>query len=720
MNRREFCEFIAAVASSGLLGAAFNGAALAASPLDGEASWATNANYPNNRAPLGRSRYVKLPLGAVRPTGWLLDQLNLQARGITRDLPELWDIAGQSGWKGDTGKNVRDGVFDTNARFVPRWLEGLTMLAGVLHDDELKAVGKPYMDHALSVKDLTSVTPSVIAWSWLARVMPEYHELTGDQRAIQIVRRFLDYADSVREPENLAVFSSKWSGALLSSGIWYYNQTGDVDVLALLQRCTKRCIDDFVNYFRNFPKDPKAFAEMCVFVPHYCDAKGKAGEPAYEGPTPIGRHGFTAVMALNFPAFHSLISGDRSERESVVQGMANLDQAYGQVGGRWGADGWFVSTDPIVGTETCAVGQSFFSLENILAVMGNVEVADRIEQLMFNAFPGACTADMWARQFYQQSNQVLVSVAKRPWNSPGTDAANIYGFKPCYPGPLADIHAPWPRYVASMWMATEDNGLAAMSYGPCRINAKVGNGVPIELIVETDYPFSDQVRVTVRCKESVRFPLHFRIPTWSSQAEVSVPGKATPWRPQSGSILKVEREWRDGDAVTLNFNFKVRTETRHNNAVAVAWGPLYFVLRIGEAFEKILALTAYRTDEPPVSAPPGCVDWHIAPTTDWNYALSIDRNNPQCEMIFNKISAMPFAQKGEPVRAPSSTEYLPWQHDVPMLLKMKAKLVPQWGMNGANAAPVPMSPVKTNQPETVVELIPYGCSRLRIAEFPTI
>ena len=62
---------------------------------------------------------------------------------------------------------------------------------------------------------------------------------------------------------------------------------------------------------------------------------------------------------------------------------------------------------------------------------------------------------------------------------------------------------------------------------------------------------------------------------------------ATPKPSRSGTVFKIEREWKDGDAVTLNFNFKVRTETRNNNAVAVAWGPLYFVLRIGEAFENI-------------------------------------------------------------------------------------------------------------------------------------
>jgi hypothetical protein len=282
------------------------------------------------------------------------------------------------------------------------------------------------------------------------------------------------------------------------------------------------------------------------------------------------------------------------------------------------------------------------------------------------------------------------------------------------------MHSPWPRYVESMWMATADYGLVAALYGPCRFNAKVGQGANVEITEETGYPSSDRVRITIHSQLPVSFPIHFRIPSWANRATLSVSTEPNPRHPPSGTLFKVERKWKDGDVVTLNFNFKVRTETRRNNAVAIAWGPLYFVLRIGQSFQKIPVSAAESQDFSLAPAPPGCVNWHIAPTTDWNYALALDRNNPQCEMFFNKISSMPFAQKGEPVRAPGSTEYLPWQEDVPILLKVKARLVPQWGMDGANAAPVPRGPVNTSMPETLVQLIPYGCSRLRIAEFPTV
>jgi hypothetical protein len=72
------------------------------------------------------------------------------------------------------------------------------------------------------------------------------------------------------------------------------------------------------------------------------------------------------------------------------------------------------------------------------------------------------------------------------------------------------------------------------------------------------------------------------------------------------------------------------------------------------------------------------------------------------------------------VKAPGANTFALWHDDVPIVIKMRARLVPQWGMNGANAAPVPVSPVSTKAREEVVELIPYGCTRLRIAEFPVV
>ncbi len=57
---------------------------------------------PQNRPPLQPTAFLGLPLGAVRPRGWLFDQLRVQANGLTGHLDEIWPDVGQTavGWEG--------------------------------------------------------------------------------------------------------------------------------------------------------------------------------------------------------------------------------------------------------------------------------------------------------------------------------------------------------------------------------------------------------------------------------------------------------------------------------------------------------------------------------------------------------------------------------------------------------------------------------------------
>jgi hypothetical protein len=711
MRRRDFCKLVAVKAGLGaslptLLDFRLLGETQSkASSHEASAPWPATANYANNRAPLLNKKFVRLPLGAIHPEGWLHDQLNVQANGLTGHLGEVWDTARVSAWKGDFGKNIVGGC--CTPRFIPRWLEGLTTLAGVLGDDRLKALADPYMQYILNVQSPETVTPSLCAWSHVARFLPDYYDVTRDVRVIKLTRRILDYADSVRDSKDEAVVEPTRLGMLLSFGYWYYNQTGDTDMLALLERCAKSCVEDWKNYFAHFHEDPMYFV-------HFPDI---TAEKPNEPPDQWTRQGVDVNQAIQYPVQHFLMSKDTADKDSVLQGMVNLDKGYGQVGGRWSGDEWLANTDPTQGTELCDIEELLFSLEKNFEVLGEPAFADRIEQLIYNSFAATCMPDMWAHQYDQQSNQVLVSVARRPWHL-NNNTANIYGFSPNLECCLANMHSPWPRHVQSMWMATADAGLVAVTYGPCNVKAKVHDGTSIEIAEQTDYPFSDRIHFVIQTEKPCSFPIYFRIPSWASRAELSVSTDPDLRHPKEGTFFKVERVWNPGDVVILNFNFKVRTENRKNNAVAIAWGPLYFVVRIGESFESI-QIPVPRTGNA-VPAPPGCVNWQITPTTEWNYALAIDRNNPQIAIVTNKTTSMPYAQKGELVKQPGASEFLPWQEDVPIVLKVKARRVPEWGMNGANAGEVPASPIHNDSPETSVELIPYGCSRLRIAEFPTV
>ncbi|MBC7890544.1 MAG: glycoside hydrolase family 127 protein [Ferruginibacter sp.] len=656
---------------------------------------AQNTYYKNNLAPLTATKYIKLPLGAVKPKGWLYDQLTVQANGLTGHLNDVWEIAHTSGWKGDIGQNVLPEC--CFPRFVPRWLEGLVPLAYQLNDKRLIDLSDKYMQYLMTVQDPARVTPSVVAWSHLGRVLQGYYEATGDTAAIKLCKRILDYAYNVRNVKSNVIVAPARLGMLLGFGWWGYNKTGDSSILAIIDSTTTKNVEDWKDYFINF-KDRDITAAKDYPVKKY----------------DMGRHGVDVAQAFQYPISYSLNGKDNSYVNSVFEGIENLDKYNGQVGGRFSADEFLAGLKPTAGTELCTVTESIYSLEKDFEAIGNVSFQDRIERLMFNSLPGTCTGDMWAHQYDQQANQVLVSNdTTRLWHD-NSATSNVFGFTPHYSCCLSNMHSPFPRYVENMWMATADNGLIAASYGPCEVKAKVQNNTDLTITSETAYPFGDVVNMKIHVSQTAIFPLYFRIPTWAAGTIIAV-GKKT-FRPEKGTVYKIEQEWKSGDEVTINFKPEVTLNRGYNDAVSVSRGPLDFVLRIGQSFSQI----KIKMDRPlkPAFAT-GVTNWKIEPTTPWNYGLAIDLQKPAYTISFNKIGKLPFARKDEPVFLADATDFIPWTGDVPVVLRMKARKVDNWKMNGGNAGDVPQNPITTAADE-IVELIPYGCTRLRIAEFPLL
>jgi hypothetical protein len=641
--------------------------------------------YAQAKAPLRQSPYIELPLGAIKPQGWLREMLIRQKTGATGNLDKLYPLVmgKRNGWLGGDGDLWERG---------PYWIDGLLPLAYILQDKALIAKVKPWIEWSIKSqrpdgyfgpsKDL-GPEPGIQrdnAQDWwpkivMLKVLQQYYSATGDKKVINLMTNYFKYQlkELPTHPLDHWTFWARYRGGdNLAMVLWLYNQTGDKFLLELADLVHKQTFD-FTNAFLN--------TDLLS--------------------TDNSIHGVNLAEGMKEPAIYYQYHPEAKYTDAMTKGFKDLRRFNESVPGMFGGDESLHGNNPTQGSELCSAVEMMYTLENTLAITGDLSYADHLEKIAFNVMPTQIDENFVGRQYFQQANQVMLTRAVRNFdiNHDGTDVC--YGILTGYACCTSNMHQGWPKFAQNLWYATPDKGLAALVYSANEVKAFVGNNTEVYFKEETNYPFDETIKFTFGSKKNVSFPLSLRIPEWCSKASIKINGTDYQ-QPNGNQIVKITREWKQGDVVELTLPMHVFKNTGYENSISIQRGPIVYALKIGEQ-EKVVKTGKDSIDY-------GNSFTEIRPTTPWNYGL--------IRVDDNKLTDSYKVENIKPVSAN------PWTAaNAPIQIKTKGRRIPSWGLYNESAGPLPFSTIwnfKTAKEEEVLILIPYGCSRLRITQFPVI
>ncbi|MHC4637109.1 MAG: beta-L-arabinofuranosidase domain-containing protein [Planctomycetota bacterium] len=611
-----------------------------------------------------------LPLGSVKAEGWLKNQLRIQADGLSGHLDEFWPDIKESRWFGGD----KDGW-----ERAPYWLDGVIPLAYTLDDPALKKKVGTYVetilerqheDGWLGPKDDNLSKFDLWSHFLALKMLGQYYEATGDERVSRaMIRGLKRIQERINDTPIRKWGKFRWFEALIAINQLYEKQQ-EAWLLDLARQLRNQGFD-WIGFFEEMP----------------------VTEPTPKGKWNLMGHVVNNAMALKTGALCWRQTGDERDRMAVYDMLNKLDKYHGMAAGMFTGDECLAGKNPTQGTELCAVVECMFSLEILLSILGDAAFGDRLEKITFNALPATFSPDMWSHQYDQQINQVECSIKERNWTTNGKES-NIFGLQPNYGCCTSNLSQGWPKFAAHLWMKTKDGGLAAVAFAPSHAVTSI-DGTKVEAMLRTDYPFRDKLYFTVTAEEPVRFPLYLRIPAWAGDAFLVVGREKLS--PEPGKFFKIERRWNGKTELLLTLPMKPSATRRYNNAIAIERGPLVFALKIAEQWKAVNEGKKYR--EPPHG------DWEVYPRSDWNYALDVAPDSIVEDVVFieKTVGPMPFSPKGAPVEA-----------------HVRGVKVPAWKMVMASCGETPTSPVNIEGPLEKLTLIPYGCTNLRITEFPTL
>ncbi|KAF8881189.1 hypothetical protein CPB85DRAFT_1340602 [Mucidula mucida] len=651
-------------------------------------------------------KYDRVPLGAVKPSGWALDYAKVQADGLPGHLMDWAAYVKGSIWS--PGGSLE---YSEMHEAAPYWFNAIVPLAFQLEDSRLIGQVQTFLEHNLELAEASddgwigpevfnaSATVPRLVWPRYLMLMAlaQYAEAdpTKTERIVTAMHRFVDLAyatwkaNAEGEPSMGFQFEYqyvRWE-ELVHSLQWLYDYypQGKEDMLVELMGLVR---DSGFSWKNDWYTDDKFAKKAVTTFTSYT-------------------HGVNNGEALKSEALAWRFTGDETDKDSTFERIRLLYTYHGRASGTYSADEHLAGLGPSRGTETCTVVEQIFSLAIIYQIFGNNSIADRAEKIAYNALPSAVTFDYWGHQYDQQVNQIWSKEMDPPPFGNNGARSNIFGFEPNYPCCTVNHPQGFPKFWA--------NSFVTASGGSELLNVFLGRSISlVDVLVETLYPFNHTLKYTVTASQPFIFKI--RIPGWATEeSAISVNGGETQALRKDEDSYQAVQITEGTTAIALSLGAELQLETRTNGAIAVTYGVLNYAVELAqndttsEGLRSTQALGDAERLFP--DAPAGyftasdnhTVDHLMLPTGDW--ALAID---PSTIVIVDTSAGK------------TELPYYTWAPGS-QPISMRAVACPiAWDVVRSAAGDPPASPNACVGDTFNVTLVPFGAAKLRLGEIPTM
>ncbi|KFY78878.1 hypothetical protein V499_02053 [Pseudogymnoascus sp. VKM F-103] len=631
-------------------------------------------------------KFDNFPLGSIRASGWLKDQLELSANGLGGHLFNFYRYVARSTWLGG------DFEYSELHESAPYWFNYIVPLAWTLDDQRLKDQAQQFLDYVLDHQapdgwlgpETTRQTRGIWARSLLFYGLTQFAEVDPSQtdRIVDAMHKFTTLAHSMLQNNFTGLLQQKSEEDNFDPFGFGVSRTHELPVSLMwlyenYPRNNSQKILETINLMfeggRQGARDWTAFFVDGVFP--------KQGTGTFK--TSGFTHGVNLAQGLRYPTVLYRVTGNESLVRQTRDAVDMTVKYHTSLSGTIIGDEHLGALNPQRGSELCMSVESMFSYAYLYRFYGSNDYADRAERAAFNALPAAISPDWWSHQYVTQTNQ--------PWSRNLTSVnpffnvvtySNTFGLEPNFPCCTVNHPQAYPKYVASAYSKIRDNGIIHMLLGPTTVETSI-NGKDVKVECDTNYPFSPKLKYTIKSKTDFNFAV--RVPDWAS---ASLPKSSTqigggipvPLSPDSSSLQQIPIK-KGTTKIIITFPMEIHVETR-NETVGFYYGPLLYAADI--EYEETTHRPLNWTD---LSA------WQFAvdPST-----VAVERNWRENEILPNPV----FARDGPPTA-----------------LSVDAYPI-EWAVEKDTAALPPINPTVDTLRKTRLKLIPFGAAKLHIAQFP--